>query len=208
MQGYFDPQGVALLASGVERWPAKKLAEPAERLSGVRWIGIESHYFTALFLVPSGGAPAELRPKSVTAAGAETAMLLPIAAVDASADAPVELFVGAKDYSALARLGVVGRHMFRSFVRSTLTKSSARKASRRRRLLPRRPCSDQKNEKQMLVADSTPSGGRPHHKDWRSPHQSSASASIAASRRFSHWRPLLAFRLAVAAWRLMKSCRS
>jgi YidC/Oxa1 family membrane protein insertase len=106
VQGYVDPQGVALTGSGVERRPAKKLAEPAERLAGVRWAGVESHYFTALFVATGTPLLAELRPTSVTPPGSETALVLPIVAADASGGQPLELFVGAKDYSALKRLGL------------------------------------------------------------------------------------------------------
>jgi YidC/Oxa1 family membrane protein insertase len=104
VQGYLDPSGVALTAAGVDRRPAKKLVEPAERLKDVRWAGVESHYFTALFVLPGGGS-AELRPKSVTMPGSDAALVLPIVAVDAGSAEPVTLFVGAKDYAALAKLG-------------------------------------------------------------------------------------------------------
>jgi YidC/Oxa1 family membrane protein insertase len=105
VQGYLEPSGVVLGPAGVERRVAKKLPEAGERLAGVRWIGVESHYFTALFVAPQGTLAGELRARSVTPPGAETPELLPVAAVDASGGQPVALLVGAKDYSALARLG-------------------------------------------------------------------------------------------------------
>jgi YidC/Oxa1 family membrane protein insertase len=105
VQGYLEPSGVALGAAGVERRVTKKLPETGERLSGVRWIGVESHYFTALFVAPQGTLSGELRPRAVTPPGSETAELLPVAAADASGNQPVALLVGAKDYAALARLG-------------------------------------------------------------------------------------------------------
>ena len=105
LQGYLDPSGVALTAAGVERRPAAKLAPPAERHAGVQWIGVESHYFTALFVAPTGALAGELRAKSVTAPGSDTTLVLPIAAVEASDEQPVRLFVGVKDYQALAKLG-------------------------------------------------------------------------------------------------------
>jgi len=105
VQGYLEPSGVALSPAGVERRVTKKLPEAGERLAGVRWIGVESHYFAALFVAPQGSVSGELRPRSVTPPGAETPELLPVAAVDASGGQPVALMVGAKDYSALARLG-------------------------------------------------------------------------------------------------------
>jgi YidC/Oxa1 family membrane protein insertase len=105
VQGYLEPSGVALGPGGVERRVTKKLAEGGERLSGVRWIGVESHYFTALFVAPQGTLAGELRPRSVTRPGSETPELLPVAAADASGAQPVALLVGAKDYAALAKLG-------------------------------------------------------------------------------------------------------
>jgi YidC/Oxa1 family membrane protein insertase len=105
VQGYLEPSGVALGPAGVERRVTKKLPEAGERLAGVRWIGVESHYFTALFVAPQGSLAGELRARSVTPPGTETPELLPVAAVDASGAQPVTLLVGAKDYSALARLG-------------------------------------------------------------------------------------------------------
>jgi YidC/Oxa1 family membrane protein insertase len=105
VQGYLEPSGVVLGPAGVERRVTKKLPEAGERLAGVRWIGVESHYFTALFVAPQGSLAGELRVRSVTPPGAETPELLPVAAADASGGQPVALLVGAKDYSALARLG-------------------------------------------------------------------------------------------------------
>ena len=105
VQGYLEPSGVALGPAGVERWVTKKLPEAGERLAGVRWIGVESHYFTALFVAPQGSLAGELRARSVTPPGAETPEVLPVAAVEASGGQPVALLVGAKDYSELARLG-------------------------------------------------------------------------------------------------------
>jgi YidC/Oxa1 family membrane protein insertase len=105
VQGYLEPSGVALGPAGVERRVTKKLPEAGERLAGVRWIGVESHYFTALFVAPQGALAGELRARSVTPPGTETPEILPVAAVDASGGQPIALLVGAKDYSTLARLG-------------------------------------------------------------------------------------------------------
>jgi len=105
VSGYQEPSGVALTGAGVERRPGSKLPQPADRFTGVRWIGVDSHYFSALFISPSGAGAGELRPMSVSVAGSEKPLVLPVAAVDASGGQPVELFVGAKDYSALAKLG-------------------------------------------------------------------------------------------------------
>jgi YidC/Oxa1 family membrane protein insertase len=105
VQGYLEPSGVALGPSGVERRETKKLPQGGERLSGVRWIGLESHYFTALFVSPQGTLSGELRSRSVTPPGSEQPELLPVVAADASGGQPVGLLVGAKDYAALARFG-------------------------------------------------------------------------------------------------------
>jgi len=106
VSGYQEPSGVALTVAGVERRPGSKLPQPADRVSGVRFIGVDSHYFSALFVSPNGAGSGELRPMSVTVAGSEKPLVLPVVAVDASGGQPVELFVGAKDYGALAKLGL------------------------------------------------------------------------------------------------------
>ncbi|HEY5907655.1 MAG TPA: membrane protein insertase YidC [Vicinamibacteria bacterium] len=99
--GYLPPRGVLLVASYPERVEALKLTEP-RKVSGARFVGVESGYFAALF-IPAGGELAELRKVDLPAedgkprAGA-------LAAVDLSRG-PVRLFVGAKDYHALKALG-------------------------------------------------------------------------------------------------------
>jgi len=105
VQGYQPPAGVALTAAGVERHAASSLADAGQRLGGVRWVGVESHYFAALFVSSDVTASAELRRQSVPTRPDEKPAALPVAAVDASGEAPVQLFVGAKDYQAMARLG-------------------------------------------------------------------------------------------------------
>lgn len=104
VQGYQEPATVALTAAGVERHPASSLGDGQGR-SGVRWAGVESHYFAAIFIPSAAGGVAQLDSRTVTAPGGEEKLALPVVAVDASAGATVELFVGAKDYTAMARLG-------------------------------------------------------------------------------------------------------
>jgi YidC/Oxa1 family membrane protein insertase len=105
VQGYLPPQGVLLAGGPAERLGAAKLVEP-RRIGGARFLGVESHYFAALFL-PASGAGGELRKVEVPApegkldAKPETVVT---AAVDLSAG-PARLFVGAKDYHALKGLG-------------------------------------------------------------------------------------------------------
>ncbi len=105
MQGYQEPAGVAFGGKGVERHPAKSLAEAGQSLAGVRWAGVESHYFAALFVAPGAPLGATLRSQGVAAVGDEKPHTLPVVAVETTGGAPVQLFVGAKDYQAMARLG-------------------------------------------------------------------------------------------------------
>jgi len=105
VQGYQEPAGVALTAAGVERHAAKGLSETGQSLAGVRWAGVESHYFAALFVAPGAPLGAALRSQNVPGVADEKPHTLPIVAVDATGGTPVELFVGAKDHQAMARLG-------------------------------------------------------------------------------------------------------
>jgi YidC/Oxa1 family membrane protein insertase len=70
---------------------------------GVEWVGVESHYFAALFVAP--GASAAVRPISMPARQDEKPSVAPVAVVDVRGAQPVQLFVGAKDHQAMARLG-------------------------------------------------------------------------------------------------------
>jgi len=107
VQGYQEPGGVAFGASGIERHAAAKLSATGTGLAGARWAGIEGHYFAALFVATRGGAlQATLRSESVVRAAGESPHPLPVVAVDAPEAVPIELFVGAKDYQAMARLGL------------------------------------------------------------------------------------------------------
>jgi len=101
VQGYLRPQGVVFAGRGVERVVVADLVEP-RRFAPVRWIGVESQYFAALF-VPATSGTGEVRAVShpVVEGKAEAAV---VAAVDLEAG-PVELFVGPKDYHALNGLG-------------------------------------------------------------------------------------------------------
>lgn len=104
VQGYQAPQALALTSSGVERVPAAKVPPEGRRFTAARWAGVESHYFAAVFVTPGGGA-AELRAVSVTPPGEEKSTAAPVVAVEAGGGGPVQLFVGAKDHRAMARLG-------------------------------------------------------------------------------------------------------
>jgi YidC/Oxa1 family membrane protein insertase len=104
IQGYYDPRGVAYAGGRVEQLEAKKLPPAGRPLSGVGWVGVESHYFAAIFVAPPGGAVAEVRPQAIPAKPDEKPSFAAVAVIDASGE-PVQLFVGAKDYQALAKLG-------------------------------------------------------------------------------------------------------
>jgi YidC/Oxa1 family membrane protein insertase len=105
IQGYYDPRGVAYAGGSVEHIEAKKLPPSGQPLPGVGWVGVESHYFAAIFVAPAGGGAAEVRPQAGPAKPDETPAVAPVAAIDASGAEPVQLFVGAKDHQALAKLG-------------------------------------------------------------------------------------------------------
>ena len=103
VQGYQAPRGVAFGPAGLEHHETAKLPPTGLPLAGVRWVGVESHYFAALFVAPGGAATAQIRAEAVASRPEEKPVMAPVAAIDASG--PVQLFVGAKDYQALAKLG-------------------------------------------------------------------------------------------------------
>jgi len=105
VQGYQPPQGVAFSGGSVEHLVAAKLPTSGRSLPGVGWIGVESHYFAAIFVAPPGGAAGELRPQAAPAKPDEKPSVAPVAVIDASGTEAVRLFVGAKDYRSLAKLG-------------------------------------------------------------------------------------------------------
>jgi YidC/Oxa1 family membrane protein insertase len=105
VQGYQEPAGVALTATGVERHTAGSLNEAGRGFAPARFVGVESHYFAALFVARAGGLSASLRSQLQAPVGEEKPQPLPVAAVDAGAGG-VLLFVGAKDHAAMARHGL------------------------------------------------------------------------------------------------------
>jgi YidC/Oxa1 family membrane protein insertase len=104
VQGYQEG-GVALAAGAVEHLNAAKLPPAGRAFSDVGWVGVESKYFAAIFVVPAGGAAAEVRPVTLPARPDEKPSTALVAVVDASGPEPIQLFVGAKDHQALAKLG-------------------------------------------------------------------------------------------------------
>lgn len=104
VQGYQPPQAVALTAAGVERVPAEKLGV-ARAFTDVRWVGVESQYFAALFVPPGEAGRGEIRALRLPPGEDGKPRLGPAAAVDLPPDASALLYVGPKDYPSLARLG-------------------------------------------------------------------------------------------------------
>jgi YidC/Oxa1 family membrane protein insertase len=104
VRGYQAPQGVAYSGGSVEQFAAAKLPTTGRTLPEVRWVGVESQYFAAIF-VAAEGAAAELLPHAAPPKPDEKPSVAPVAVIDASGAEPVRLFVGAKDYQALAKLG-------------------------------------------------------------------------------------------------------
>jgi len=104
VQGYQPPHAVALVGSSVERVPAEKIG-PRRTLAEVRWVGIESTYFAALFVPPGGDGSAELRGVTVPADGGASRMAPQVGVDLPPPDAIALLYVGPKDYNELARVG-------------------------------------------------------------------------------------------------------
>jgi len=102
VQGYHAPQGVFDGASGVERVVAEKIG-PAHVVNDVRWAGVESTHFAALWIPPTVPGTVELRTLDLPpeegrkrqAAGAA----VPLGGTESAL-----LFVGPKDHSLLSGL--------------------------------------------------------------------------------------------------------
>jgi YidC/Oxa1 family membrane protein insertase len=105
VRGYKEPQGVALTDGEVERFAPDDLGPSGETLARIRWAGVESRYFTALMIPLEGLAAAEIQ--AVTQPGSAEAEPTVAAAtlVDIGTDAPLQLYVGAKDYQGLKKVG-------------------------------------------------------------------------------------------------------
>jgi YidC/Oxa1 family membrane protein insertase len=102
VQGYHAPQGVAYGPRGVERIPAEKIGT-VHAVGDVRWAGVESLHFAALWIPPRVPGTAELRAVELPAEEGHKK----VAAAAAVPVAPGEsalLYVGPKDHSLLSRL--------------------------------------------------------------------------------------------------------
>jgi YidC/Oxa1 family membrane protein insertase len=102
VQGYHAPQAVYLGPGGVERIPAAKIG-PAQTVSPVRWAGVESTYFSALWVPPPPGT-AELRGAALPPGEDGKPRVGVQAGVALGGDAPATLYVGPKDYLMLSKL--------------------------------------------------------------------------------------------------------
>jgi YidC/Oxa1 family membrane protein insertase len=105
VQGYIAPQGVYLGGGGVERLPAEDIG-PVRPVPGAGWMGLETQYFTALWVPPSPATPVELRTVTLPVLEEGKARQGVMAAVGVGDPAgAVLLYVGPKDHQVLARAG-------------------------------------------------------------------------------------------------------
>ncbi len=105
VRGFMEPQGVVLAGGEVERFPPADLAPAGQILPSVRWVGVANRYFTALLIPAEGSAAAEIRPVTLPAAPDEEPKVATATLISVPADAPILLYVGAKDHEALKQLG-------------------------------------------------------------------------------------------------------
>jgi YidC/Oxa1 family membrane protein insertase len=101
VSGYHPPQAVFLTPAGVERVPVEKIGS-VRAIPLAQWAGVESTYFAALWVPPTGGA-AEIRalplPGNPPGLGPQAVVTLP------GPDQPALLYVGPKDHNALNGIG-------------------------------------------------------------------------------------------------------
>ncbi len=105
VRGFEEPKGVALVEGEVERFAPAKLGPAGQRLPAVRWVGLESTYFAAIFVPAKDLAAAAIRPVKLPAGADEEPTVASATLIDAGTSTPILLFVGAKDHQALKRLG-------------------------------------------------------------------------------------------------------
>ncbi len=103
VQGYHAPQGVLDGPRGVERVVPEKMG-PVRTASDVRWAGVESTHFAALWVPPSVPGTVELRAIELPAGEDGRKRLGVGAAVPVSPGENALLFVGPKDHTLLSRL--------------------------------------------------------------------------------------------------------
>ena len=102
---YQGPQAVALVRGAVLRLQAPQLATP-QAMSEARFLGIESHYFAALWAPPEGVAAGQLRARALPSYEDGSPRIGPEAALSLDeAGGHALLYVGPKDYHVLAEAG-------------------------------------------------------------------------------------------------------
>jgi YidC/Oxa1 family membrane protein insertase len=103
VRGYQGPDAVVLARGEVVRYPAAKLQAP-QPLVSARFIGIESHYFAALWVPAQGDAQGEIRARPLPPYEDGAPRVAPEALVALEPAGRVELYVGPKDYQTLSRV--------------------------------------------------------------------------------------------------------
>jgi YidC/Oxa1 family membrane protein insertase len=104
VQGYHAPQGVSSTPRGVERLVPEKIG-PVHPVTEVRWAGVESTHFAALWVPPTVPGTVELRALELPAGEDGQKKMGVGAAVSLGATGESALlFVGPKDHNLLARL--------------------------------------------------------------------------------------------------------
>ena len=104
VQGYHAPQGVSSTPRGVERLVPEKIG-PVHPVTDVRWAGVESTHFAALWVPPTVPGTVELRALELPAGEDGLKKMGVGAAVSLGATGESALlFVGPKDHNLLARL--------------------------------------------------------------------------------------------------------
>jgi YidC/Oxa1 family membrane protein insertase len=104
VQGFVPAQGI-LFAQKVEHVPVSGLPPTGRVLEGVSWVGVESQYFTALFLAPGGRGRAVVRPFTLPPRDGGQPEVAPVLVLDIETPEPVLFYAGPKDYHQLERAG-------------------------------------------------------------------------------------------------------
>jgi YidC/Oxa1 family membrane protein insertase len=103
VQGYHAPQAVSLGPKSVDRVLPEKLGA-GRAPSDVRWGGVESTHFAALWIPPSVPGTVELRTIEMPAPDGGKKLAVGAAVTLATAAESALLYVGPKDHSLLSRL--------------------------------------------------------------------------------------------------------
>ena len=105
IRGYQGPQAAALVRGEVLRLSADQLATP-QAFTEARFLGIESHYFAALWAPPAGVAAGQLRARPLPPYEDGSPRIGPEAALSLSeTGGRALLYVGPKDYHVLVQAG-------------------------------------------------------------------------------------------------------